>query len=148
MQKAQKVRLIKSFNVFSMMKCNIINTVTLTSNIFVACPDDTLTFTCTVSSAVDHTISWTVTPPPAPGRNLPPATVAVSNTFRTATIGSDGFMFLADYSGLIGGMIASTLTTLSTVTALAGAMVECVAIGGTLTGGGGPLTIRVAGEYI
>ena len=66
----------------------------------------------------------------------------VSNSIVTREIGSDGFMFQADYSGHNGGMIISTLTTLTMVTALGGAMVNCLVIGGA---GEGPIPISVAG---
>ncbi len=87
-------------------------------------------------------LQWVVVPPP--GLNVPSASGLVSNNFVTFTIGSDGFMFRADYSGFNGGMVTSTLTTLTMVTALAGAMVNCLVIGGA---GEGPIPISVAGEY-
>ncbi len=114
---------------------------TLISTPPVACPDDTVTFTCSLPSDVDGAILWTVTPPP--GLNTVSVNGVVNNIGRTLTFGTDEmFMFRAAYSGLDGGMVTSTLTTLSMVTVLAGAMVQCEDLGGA---GGGLIPIRVAG---
>ncbi len=88
-------------------------------------------------------LQWVVAPPPGLN-NVPSASGLVSNSIVTREIGSDGFMFRADYSGHNGGMIISTLTTLTMVTALGGTMVNCLVIGGA---GEGPIPISVAGEY-
>ncbi|XP_064382170.1 uncharacterized protein LOC135331039 [Halichondria panicea] len=113
---------------------------TLISTPPVACPDDTVTFTCSLPSDVDGAILWTVTPPP--GLNTVSVNGVVNNIGRTLTLGTDEmFMFRAAYSGLDGGMVTSTLTTLSMVTVLAGAMVQCEDLGGA---GGGLIPIRVA----
>ncbi len=85
-------------------------------------------------------IRWTVVPPP--GLNLADAVGSVSNTFLKSTIGSDGFMFWADYTGFSGGMITSTLTSITMVTALAGSMVQCE-VGAVVED---PIPINVAGE--
>ena len=114
---------------------------TLTSTPTVACPDETVTFTCTLPGTMGVSIRWTVTPPP--GLNVGSASGLVSNNVGTFTIGSDGFMFRADYSGFNGGMVTSTLTTLTMVTALAGAMVGCRVLGGA---GEDQIPISVAGE--
>ncbi len=87
-------------------------------------------------------IRWTVAPPPGLN-NVPSASGLVSNDVLTFTIGSDGFMFRADYSGFNGGMVTSTLTTLTMVTVLAGAMVGCRVLGGV---GEDHIPIVVAGE--
>ncbi len=86
-------------------------------------------------------IRWTVTPPP--GLNVASASGLVSNNVVTFTIGSDGFMFRADYTGFNGGIVTSTLTTLTMVTVLAGAMVDCQVLGGV---GEDQILISVAGE--
>ncbi len=119
----------------------IICSATLTSTPTVACPDDTVAFTCTLPGTMGVTIGWTVTPPT--GLNVASASGAVSNSFVMNIIGSDGFLFRADYSGFNGGMVTSILTTLTMVTALAGAMVDCRVIGGV---GEDQVPISVAGE--
>ncbi len=106
-----------------------------------ACPDDTVTFTCILPGAVGVTIRWTVTPPPE--LNVNSATGSVNNRVLTINIGSGGFMFQADYSGHNGGMVTSTLTTITMVTVLARAMVDCQVIGGA---GDGPISIVFAGK--
>ncbi len=75
----------------------IICSATLTSTPTVACPDDTVAFTCTLPGTMGVTIGWTVTPPT--GLNVASASGAVSNSLVMNIIGSDGFMFRADYSG-------------------------------------------------
>ncbi len=115
---------------------------TLISTPTVACPDDTVTFTCTLPGAMGVNIRWTVVPPP--GLNLANAVGSVSNTFLTSTIGSDGFMFRADYSGFSGGMITSTLTSITIVTALARSMVQCE-VGAAVED---PILITLAGECL
>ncbi len=113
---------------------------TLTFTPTVACPDDTVNFTCTLPGIVSSSLRWTVA-----RQNGLDETGSVNNNVPTRMIGSDGFMFQAVFFGLSssGDMVTSTLTTLTMVTALTGATVQCSVIGG---GSVGPIPISVAGE--
>ena len=100
-----------------------------------ACPDDTVTFTCTLPGSL---IRWTVTPPQG---QMFLITLSTSNTEDTQ--GNPAFRgVLTDSSG---GMLTATLTSLSEASIMEGTMVECV---GSLGSQEGPLTIAVAGEWM
>ncbi len=108
-----------------------------------ACPDDTVIFTCIATSDVDVAFRWTLTPPPE--LNVAIVSITATNTARSITSSGDGFIFRADYFGPDEGIVTSTVTTLTTVTGLAGTRAQCDVIGAG--GGGGPIPIVVAGEY-
>ncbi len=96
------------------------------------CPDDTVTFTCTL---LGSSIRWDITPLQEAMFSI---TVSTSNT--DSTQGTPAFRgVLTDSSG---GMLTATLTSLSDASTVEGTMVECV--GGSSREG--PLTITVAGE--
>ncbi|XP_064403636.1 uncharacterized protein LOC135349082 [Halichondria panicea] len=105
---------------------------TLTLNPTVACPGDTVTFTCTLPGAMAASTVWTVTPPLEPGMVIVAVSGAVSVDALTNTFGSVGFMFRADFLGFNGGMVTSTLTNITMVTALTGAIVDCRVLGGVV----------------
>ncbi len=108
---------------------------TLISTPPVACPDDTVTFTCTLPGSL---IRWTVAPPQG---QMFLITLSTSNTEDTQ--GNPAFRgVLTDSSG---GMLTATLTSLSEASIMEGTMVECV---GSLGSQEGPLTITVAGEWM
>ena len=108
-------------------------TATLTSTPPVACPDDTVTFTCTLPGSV---IRWTA----IQGRvSLFSISLSASNTGETQ--GNPAFRgVLTDSSG---GMLTATLTSLSEASIVEGIMVECEGVSSQE----GPLTITVAGEF-
>ncbi|XP_064403403.1 uncharacterized protein LOC135348934 [Halichondria panicea] len=102
---------------------------TLTSIPPVACPGDTVTFTCTLPGSL---IRWTVTSP-----QLQVFTVTVdSNTNETQ--GDPAFRGVLTDSR--GGMVTATLTSLSEASIVEGTMVECLGASSQE----GPLTITVA----
>ena len=110
------------------------------SSVRVACPGQTVTFTCT--SPVSN-IHWSVDPPP--GSRLSPVRsgfLSSGEHDQTFTFGSTGFMFQAVLTDASGGNLTATLTTITEVSSLSGSMVTCR---GPLTQEG-PLTIQVAGE--
>ena len=113
-------------------------TATLTSNPNVACPDNTVTFTCTLPG---DRVRWEVTPPPGSGLSSIAATV-INNTVPTFTFGNPGFTFHAVLTNISGGMAISTLTTVTNVSLLEGSMVMCNVLGGVMEG---PLLITIAG---
>ncbi|XP_064395887.1 uncharacterized protein LOC135342922 [Halichondria panicea] len=103
---------------------------TLTSTPPVACPDDTVTFTCTLPGIF---IRWDVTPPQGQRFSI---SLSISNT--DSTRGNPAFRgVLTDSSG---GMLTATLTSLSEASTVEGIMVECVGENSRE----GPLTINVA----
>ena len=118
----------------------LLPTAALTSNPSVACPGDTVTFTCTLPG---NEVRWEVTPPP--GSSTSDASGIVNSTIPTLSIGPTGFMFQAVYIETSGEMTTATLTTVTEVSTLEGSMVMCNAVGGVMEG---PLVITVAGEYL
>ena len=110
---------------------------TLTSTPTVACPDDTVIFTCTLPGSI---IQWRATSPQ--GQALFSINLIGSNTDETQ--GNPAFRgVLTDSSG---GNVTSTLTSLSVASTVEGIMVECLgeSISSSLVG---PLTITIAGEF-
>ncbi len=100
-----------------------------------ACPDDTVTFTCTLPGSL---IRWTVTPPQD---QMFIVTLSTSNTEELQ--GNPAFRgVLTD----IRENLTATLTSLSEASIVEGTMVECV--GSLLGSQEGPLTIAVAGEWM
>ena len=107
-------------------------TLTSTPTSTVACPDDTVIFTCTLPGIF---IRWDVTPPQGAQFSI---SLIASNT--DSTQGNPAFRgVLTDSSG---GMVTATLTSLSEASTVEGTMVECVGVSSQE----GPLTITVAGE--
>ncbi len=107
---------------------------TLISTPTVACPDDTVTFTCTLSGSI---LLWDITPPQGQG-NLFRISLSITNTDETR--GNPAFRgVLTDSSG----PLTATLTSLSEASIVEGTMVECVGENSQE----GPLTITVAGEW-
>ncbi|XP_064403253.1 uncharacterized protein LOC135348821 [Halichondria panicea] len=118
---------IISIQLFSLAAATLISTPT------VACPDDTVTFTCTMP---DSLIRWDVTPPQQATFSITLRTNDNINTDETR--GTPAFRgVLTDSSG---GMVTATLTSLSEASTVEDTMVECV--GGSSREG--PLTITVA----
>ena len=109
------------------------------SSVRVACPGQTVTFTCTSPTS---NIQWSVDPPPGSGLSradsgfLTPTELNQRDTF-----GSTGFMFLYVLTDASGGNLTATLTTITEVTSLSGSMVTCRGLTQE-----GPLTVQVAGE--
>ncbi len=106
---------------------------TLTSTATVACPDDTVTFTCTLPGSF---IRWSITPLQEVMFSI---TLSASNV--DSTQGTPAFRGVLTDSN--GGMVTATLTSLSEASAVEGTMVECEGESSQE----GPLTITVAGEF-
>ena len=108
------------------------------TNASVACPDDVVTFTCTVTGTF---LNWMVVGPSASG--ISTVTVLVRTTTLIddpLIVGSDPrFMFERVRIAANDGDLRSTLTTVSNVSLLGGSVVTCV------EQEQGPLTIQVAG---
>ena len=108
------------------------------TNASVACPDDAVTFTCTVTGT---SIQWMVVGPP--GSSISTVTVLVRTTAMIddpLIVGSDPrFMFESVRIAANDGDLRSTLTTVSNISSLGGSMVTCV------EQEQGPLTIQLAG---
>ncbi len=104
------------------------------SNSSVYCPDETVSFTCSVPGvSTNSPLRWEITPP---GQSSFAITISTSNTDDT----QDRFRgVLTDTSG---GMITATLTSLTVASTVEGTMVECLGESSTE----GPLTVTVAGE--
>ncbi|XP_064383517.1 mucin-2-like [Halichondria panicea] len=115
---------IISIQLFSLAAATLISTPP------VVCPDDTVTFTCTLPGSL---IRWTVTPPQG---QMFLITLSTSNTEDTQ--GNPAFRgVLTDSSG---GMLTATLTSLSETSIVEGTMVLCEGASSQE----GPLTITVA----
>ena len=110
------------------------------SNVSVACPGQTVLFTCTLPGSV---VQWSVNPPPGSGLSRADSGILTTATEldQTFTLGSTGFMFQYVLTDASGGNITTTLTTITEVSLLSGSMVTCVSQTQE-----GPLTIQVAGE--
>ncbi len=106
----------------------------LTSTPAVACPDDTVIFTCILPGVF---IRWDITPPQGAMFSI-----ALSTSNTDSTRGNPAFSgVLTDSSG---GMLAATLTSLSVASIVEGTMVECEGESSRE----GALTITVAGELL
>ncbi len=100
-----------------------------------ACPDDTVTFTCTLPGVF---IRWTVIQ-----GQVSLFTVSLSTTNTDEIQGNPAFRgVLTDSSG---GMLTATLTSLSNASIVEGIMVECE---GSERPREDPLPITVAGEWV
>ncbi|XP_064401048.1 uncharacterized protein LOC135347098 [Halichondria panicea] len=108
-----------------------------TSPSTVACPDDTVTFTCTLPGSV---IRWTVfaAMSPSQGRIELFRITLIPNTNINETRGDPAFRGILNDSS--GGLLTATLTSLSEASTVEGIMVECVGENSRK----GPLTITVA----
>ena len=104
---------------------------TLTSNFYVACPDDTVTFTCTLPGS--SFIQWAI----MQGNVI--STITLDASSRDRNEGA----FRGVLTDTSGGMLTATLTSLSEASTVEGTMVECVGVSSRE----GPLTITVAGEF-
>ena len=112
----------------------------LTANHPVACPSvSSVVFTCTLSG---EEMQWIISPPP--GISLSAAGL-VSAAVPTLNLGGNGFLFRAQFNGVSSGMVTSTLTTVTSLTTLAGSMVRCEVVA---RGSAGPLPIALAGKFI
>ncbi len=98
-----------------------------------ACPGDTVTFTCTLPGTL---IRWDVTPPQGARFSI---SLRTSNTDETRA--NPAFRGVLTDSN--GAMLTATLTSLSEASTVEGTMVECVGVSSRE----GPLTITVAGEF-
>ncbi|XP_064403144.1 sushi, von Willebrand factor type A, EGF and pentraxin domain-containing protein 1-like [Halichondria panicea] len=103
---------------------------TLTTIPTVACPGDTVTFTCTLPGTL---IRWDVTPPQGARFSI---SLRTSNTDETRA--NPAFRGVLTDSN--GAMLTATLTSLSEASTVEGTMVECVGVSSRE----GPLTITVA----
>ena len=105
-----------------------------------ACPDETVLFTCTVSGTF---IRWDLTSGANLGFTTDSLSLYVLSTMNTSeqTIGPM-FVFQDALTDLSGGMVTATLITVTEVSVLEGSMVEC----GGADSREGPLTISVAIE--
>ncbi len=109
-------------------------TLTSTPNV-TACPDDIVTFTCTLSGSV---LAWDITPPQGQGNIF---RIGLSASSTEGTSGNPAFRgVLTDSSG----PLTATLTSLSEASIVEGTMVECLGESSRE----GPLIIAVAGEFI
>ncbi len=98
-----------------------------------ACPDDTITFTCTLPGSF---IRWDIIPP-----QRAQFSISLSASNIDSTQGNPAFRgVLTDSSG----PLTATLTSLSEASIVEGIMVECV--GGSSRED--PLTISLAGEFL
>ena len=105
------------------------------SNVSVACPGQTVLFTCTLPGSV---IQWSVDPPPGSGLSRADSGIlSATELDQTFTFGSTGFMFQYVLTDVSGGNLTTTLTTITEVSSLRGSMVTCT---GSQTQEG-PLTI-------
>ncbi len=106
---------------------------TLISTPTVACPDDTVTFTCTLPGSL---IRWT-----AIQGLVTLFSISLSTTNTDETRSNPAFRgVLTDSSG----PLTATLTSLSEASIVEGIMVECV--GSRINSREGPVTITVAGK--
>ena len=106
------------------------------SNVSVACPGQTVSFTCTLPGSF---VQWSVDPPPASGLSRAVSGFLSANELdQTFTFGSTGFMFQAVLTDVSGGNLTTALNTITEVSSLSGSMVTCT--------GEGSLTIQVAGK--
>ena len=109
------------------------------SNVSVACPGQTVLFTCTLPGSV---IQWSVDPPPGSGLSRADSGILSATELDQAfTFGSTGFMFKYVLTDVSGGNLTTTLTTVTEVSSLRGSTVTCRGLTQE-----GPLTIQVAGE--
>ncbi len=107
----------------------------------VACPNDTVVFTCLVIGR--NSLSWTVDPPTGLMGVQQISRIINSNqdSMQLQASGVEGFMFQpAVTNNSINGNLTSTLTTITEVSRLNGSVVRC--IGDTPVS----MTISVAGE--
>ena len=98
------------------------------------CPDEIVSFTCTVSDSI---IRWDITPLQGAAFDI---ALSTSNTDETQ--GMLPHRFRAVLTDTSGGMITATLTSLTVASTIEGTMVTC----GGVSSVEGPLTITVAGE--
>ncbi|XP_064399980.1 uncharacterized protein LOC135346320 isoform X1 [Halichondria panicea] len=103
---------------------------TLTSTSTVACPDDTVTFTCTLPGSL---IRWMVTSP-----QLQVFTITVDTSNTDVTQGNPAFRSV--FTDSSGGMVTANLVSLSEASIVEGTMVLCDGESSRE----GPLTITVA----
>ena len=102
-----------------------------------ACPGDTVTFTCTLPGSL---IRWKVTPPKVQGPSFRLTLIFTGSGNVAVTEGNPAFRgVLTDSSR---GMLTATLTSLSEASIVEGTMALCEGASSQE----GPLTITVAGE--
>ncbi|XP_064403114.1 sushi, von Willebrand factor type A, EGF and pentraxin domain-containing protein 1-like [Halichondria panicea] len=113
----------------------VLAAATLTSTPTVACPGDTVIFTCTLPGSL---IRWKVTPPTVQGPSFRLTLIFTGSENFAVTEGNPAFRgVLTDSSG---GMLTATLTSLSEASIVEGTMVLCEGASSQE----GPLTITVA----
>ncbi len=100
-----------------------------------ACPDETITFTCTLALP-GSIIRWDITPPQGAQFSI---SLSASNT--EGTLGSPAFRGVITDSN---GPLTATLTSLSEASIVEGITVECLGESSRE----GPLTITLAGEWL
>ncbi len=101
-----------------------------------ACPGDTVTFTCTLPGSL---IRWKVTPPTVHGPSFRLTLIFTSSENVAVTEGNPAFRgVLTDSSG----PLTATLTSLSEASIVEGTMVLCEGASSQE----GPLTITVPGD--
>ena len=94
----------------------------LGTNSSVACPDDTIVFTCTGSNSI---IVWSLTPPGGEVNTVFRIFTLQSQVGLIAPTGSQGFLFEAVLTNNSTESFTSTLTTVTGVTLLEGTIVMC-----------------------
>ena len=93
-----------------------------------ACPGETVTFTCTQPAPLrSELVTWTVNPPADSVITMPATQSIVGNVpLNVPTpLGSEGFMFQAALISIDDGQYTSTLTTVTDVALLNGSIVQC-----------------------
>ena len=109
------------------------------SNVSVACPGQTVAFSCTLPGSV---IRWSVDPPPGSGLSRADSAILIATELdQIFTFGSTGFMFQYVLTVASEGNLTTTLTTITEISLLRGSMVTCIGLTQE-----GPLTIQVAGK--
>ncbi len=104
-----------------------------------ACPDDTVTFTCTLPG---NLIRWTVLAAMSQPSRIELFRInLIPNTNINETRGDPAFRGILNDSS--GGLLTATLTSLSEASTVEGIMVLCEGENSQK----GPLTITVAGEF-
>ena len=111
---------------------------TLVTNASVACPDDVVTFTCTVTGT---SLMWIIDAPPDSGLSQVTSNVRSNIPINEAQLVGiiQEFKFEIVRTAADEGKLRSTLTTVSNISSYNGSVVTCVGQEQ------GPLTIQLAG---
>ena len=101
---------------------------TLTTSTAVACPGETVTFTCTQPAPLrSEVVTWTVNPPANYVITMPATRTIFGSISLNLQIsfGEEGFMFQAALISIDDSQYTSTLTTVTDVALLNGSIVQC-----------------------